>query len=270
MTDSRSPLSDDALASVRVATTGPIALSGLQTIDGVAVTAKQRVLVKDQASAAANGIYEVKSAAWARARDAREGDGHHDLTSGAHVFVSEGTVNAGKVYYLTTPDPIALGLTDQTWEEFVGAAGPAGADGAPGADGQDAGFVAADISVAAQVGSSRVVSVQLKDGEGANLTSARVLQGYLTSGGSPVYNTSGGAAIVTGTTLEGNQNPIRPQGLQPQAGAGDYGSYLWTVLTDADGLFEIEQYAGSGGTYDLHVILPSGEVASSGDFVLTP
>jgi len=45
--------------SARAATTGPIALSGTPTIDGVALAPGDRVLVKDQANPAENGIYQV-------------------------------------------------------------------------------------------------------------------------------------------------------------------------------------------------------------------
>src|SRR5690606_26637671 len=60
----------DPKASVRVATTGNISLSGLQTIDGVVLGAGDRVLVKNQSNAAQNGIYVAVSGAWARSEDA--------------------------------------------------------------------------------------------------------------------------------------------------------------------------------------------------------
>ena len=56
--------------SVVVATTANITLSGTQTIDGIAVTAGQRVLVKDQTTASQNGIYVVSASAWSRSTDA--------------------------------------------------------------------------------------------------------------------------------------------------------------------------------------------------------
>lgn len=62
----------DIKRTVRVATTGAIALSGVQSIDGVAVVAGDRVLVKDQAAGAQNGIYTVAAAAWIRALDLNE------------------------------------------------------------------------------------------------------------------------------------------------------------------------------------------------------
>ena len=56
-------------APVRAATTANITLSGPQTIDGVSVVAGNRVLVKNQSSAAQNGIYVAAAGAWSRATD---------------------------------------------------------------------------------------------------------------------------------------------------------------------------------------------------------
>ncbi len=98
----------DCKQSVRAATTGNIALSATQTIDGVVLAVGDRVLVKDQANARENGIYLVAAAAWTRATDADSGA---KLTSGARVYVEEGTVNAGKVWYLATTGAITLGTT---------------------------------------------------------------------------------------------------------------------------------------------------------------
>lgn len=77
--------------SVRVATTANITLSAPQTIDGIAVVAGDRVLVKDQTAQATNGIYVVQAATWTRATDA---DTISEL-SGACVNVDSGTVNGG-------------------------------------------------------------------------------------------------------------------------------------------------------------------------------
>jgi phage-related tail fiber protein len=60
----------DPKASVKAASTANIAsLSGTMTIDGVALVAGDRVLVKDQTTALANGVYIVAAGAWARAID---------------------------------------------------------------------------------------------------------------------------------------------------------------------------------------------------------
>lgn len=98
----------DAKQSVRAATVANITLSGAQTIDGVTLTVGDRVLVKDQTTAAQNGIYLVAAQSWTRATDADNGT---KLSSGARVAVEEGTVNAGKVWYLATAGAIAVGTT---------------------------------------------------------------------------------------------------------------------------------------------------------------
>lgn len=74
---------------VRVATTGNIARSGLQTIDGVAVAAGDRVLVRAQTNTTENGIYVAASGSWTRATDF---DAAGEVTGGTQVFVTEGTL----------------------------------------------------------------------------------------------------------------------------------------------------------------------------------
>lgn len=108
----------DCKFSVRVATTANITLSGTQTIDGVALSVGDRVLVKNQSTGSANGIYVVASGAWSRAADA---DTSAEVTSGLFTFVSEGTVNASTGWVLTTPDPITLGTTGLAFTQFSGA-----------------------------------------------------------------------------------------------------------------------------------------------------
>lgn len=56
-------------APVRVETTVPIVLSGNQTINGVLTVSGNRVLVKDQADAKENGIYNTLDGDWKRASD---------------------------------------------------------------------------------------------------------------------------------------------------------------------------------------------------------
>jgi hypothetical protein len=56
-------------APVTVATLGNITLSGLQTIDGYAVQAGDRVLVTVQDTIGENGIYNASAGAWTRSSD---------------------------------------------------------------------------------------------------------------------------------------------------------------------------------------------------------
>jgi hypothetical protein len=110
----------DSKQSVRVATTANIALTGLQTIDGVVLSAGDRVLVKNQGTASQNGIYTAASGTWARAGDA---DVSLEVTPGMLVPVEQGVTNGDSLWQLVTDAPITLGTTGLTFEI---AAGPAG------------------------------------------------------------------------------------------------------------------------------------------------
>ncbi len=92
--------------AVRVATTANITLSGLQTIDGVSLSADERVLVKDQSAGAENGIYLAKSGAWVRSADADTAADIKDMS----VLVAEGTAGHGTQWKLST-DNVVLGTT---------------------------------------------------------------------------------------------------------------------------------------------------------------
>lgn len=107
--------------SVLVATTAGITLSGLQTIDGVTLTAGARVLVKNQAAAKDNGIYTVVAgSAWKRAADA---DTTARVTPGLLVLVESGTVNGDSGWQLVTDASIALGVTALSFEMAFGRTG---------------------------------------------------------------------------------------------------------------------------------------------------
>ncbi|CRP86544.1 hypothetical protein PAERUG_P19_London_7_VIM_2_05_10_05814 [Pseudomonas aeruginosa] len=110
----------DSKNSVRVATTAAITLSGAQSIDGVAVVAGDRVLVKNQASAAQNGIYVAAVGAWSRAADA---DASIEVTPGLLVPVEAGTANGDSVWQLVTDAPITLGTTALAFEMLAGRTG---------------------------------------------------------------------------------------------------------------------------------------------------
>jgi len=108
----------DPKQSVRAASTGNIAtLSGTTTIDGVALSVGDRVLVKDQTTQSQNGIYVVASGAWARSADA---NAYEELIS-AYVFVESGTTNADNGYLCTVEPGGTLGTTPITWVQFSGA-----------------------------------------------------------------------------------------------------------------------------------------------------
>jgi len=107
----------DVKQSVRVATTANITLSGTQTIDGVAVVAGDRVLVKNQTSGSQNGIYVVAAGSWTRATDA---DNDAEINAGMFAFVEEGTTNADTGWVLSTNAPTTIGTTSLAFAQFSG------------------------------------------------------------------------------------------------------------------------------------------------------
>lgn len=112
----------DPKNSVRVATTANLNLSlPGGTIDSVALSAGDRVLVKDQSTASQNGIYvwNGSSTPMTRAVDA---DSTTKLNGGAFVFVEEGNTQATTGWVLQSPGAgYVLGTTSLTWSQFSGA-----------------------------------------------------------------------------------------------------------------------------------------------------
>jgi hypothetical protein len=94
----------------------------LEAIGGVVLADGQRALLKNEAGGQNDGLFVVTDAggvghAWVltRADDAVQGE----LVSGTIVFVEAGAL-AGDNWQLVTPDPIAVGVTAQTWVQTSG------------------------------------------------------------------------------------------------------------------------------------------------------
>ena len=107
----------DTKASVVAGTTANITLSGTQTIDGVAVVATDRVLVKNQTAPADNGIYIASATAWSRAPDMNT----WAQVPGAYVFIEGGTTLADTGWVCTSDAGGTIGVTAITWAQFSGA-----------------------------------------------------------------------------------------------------------------------------------------------------
>ena len=92
---------------------GNIALSGEQTVGGVAVKAinaagmPDRVLCVGQTDATTNGLWDVNTGTWTRSVDA---DGNYDWAQGTQVIIAQGTY-AFQIFTLTTANPITVGST---------------------------------------------------------------------------------------------------------------------------------------------------------------
>ncbi len=128
----------DVKDSVRVATNAALPAYGrigniitassngtMAAVDGVTLVVDDRLLLKDGAAGADNGIYVVTSVGsggtpfvLTRSTDA---DTSSEVTGGMFVFVAEGTAWTGSGFVLTTPDPITLNTTALTFTQFSGA-----------------------------------------------------------------------------------------------------------------------------------------------------
>ena len=112
----------DTKASVVAATTtdGTLATAfdNGSVVDGVTLVTGDRILIKNQTDATANGIYVV-AASGAPARSADMNDGSEFPS--AYVFVEQGTVNADTGWVCTNNAPVTLGVTNITWTQFSGA-----------------------------------------------------------------------------------------------------------------------------------------------------
>jgi hypothetical protein len=106
------------------------------TIDSVALSVGQRVLVKNQSTAFQNGIYTVTtvgtvSTNWVLTR-AIDNDSNAtvlEVEGGDFCFVQEGTINADNGFVLTTNGAITIGTTAIDYVQFSGAGQITAGDG---------------------------------------------------------------------------------------------------------------------------------------------
>ena len=92
--------------------------NGALKVDGAEPSAAQRVLVKNEAAASHNGIYQVTAtgsagAKWVltRASDMNVGE----QVAGSAVWVEKGTINSELAFYVTGSGPFTLGTTSISW-----------------------------------------------------------------------------------------------------------------------------------------------------------
>ena len=108
----------DLKESCKAATTANISLSGTQTIDGISITANDRVLVKDQSTGTENGIYVCSAGSWSRASDFAAGDDE----AGAFTFIEQGTANGDNGFVCTNNKGAGVvGTNALVFTQFSGA-----------------------------------------------------------------------------------------------------------------------------------------------------
>jgi len=99
--------------AVVAATDSNITLSGEQTIDGIAVTASQLVLVKNQTDPTENGVYVCQTGAWDRSTDF---DSDAEIRNKL-VCVQSGTLNENRIFQVFS-DEITVGTSAINFTEL--------------------------------------------------------------------------------------------------------------------------------------------------------
>lgn len=191
--------------SVRVATTSAGTLASSfesgSVVDGVTLSTGDRVLVKNQANGAENGIYVVNSSgAPTRAADA---DSSSEMTAGATVFVSEGSTNGNSSWSITSDDPITLGTTALVWTQVAGGALYSAGTGLT-LNGSSFDVVAADTSLTVNADN---LQVRIGDSSLEVSNGVRVKTG--TAGQVYIANAQG---TLTPTTLSGDVASVGSDG----------------------------------------------------------
>lgn len=164
-------------SSVRAATTAAgtlaTAFANGQVVDGVTLATNDRILLKNQAAGAENGIYIVNaSGAPTRATDA---DGSGELVANATVLVNEGTVNADSAWTCTTNGAITVGTTATSWAQFGAGASYTSGNGLTLSTNQFSVVAGTGISVGANVAIDPAVvvrkyAVAVGDGSSTSIT----------------------------------------------------------------------------------------------------
>jgi hypothetical protein len=232
------------------------------SIDGVSLSANDRVLVKNQATAAQNGIYTVTtvgsgSVNWVltRATDFNTASGT-GVVEGAFTVIEEGTANFGTLWIETGQGPFTIGTTAITFTQLqvtnvnltnghilVGNSSNIAADVAMSGDATitNAGVTAIRSSVA--LAGNPTTTTQSAGDNSTKIATTAYVDAAVTSGAAPTfqYLTSGSSATYT---TPANCRAIHVEMVGGGGGGGGGGG---NGGTGGDTIFNSVHAKGGGG-----------------------
>lgn len=213
----------DPKDSCKVTTTGNITLSGTQTIDGVSVSAGDRVLCKDQSAAGENGIYIANASTWTRSSDMAVGSS----AAGASMFIEQGTLNGDMGFVCTSnKGSDVVGTDSLSFSQYTGASNiTAGAALSKTGDTLNVEVDDSTIEVSSD-------ALRLKD---AGITNAKIADGTISNG--KLANSS-----ISGVQLGGT---------------------LAALTAGSTGGIVMSSYTGTGAVNDLSINLDGGSLTTS-------
>ena len=236
-------------------------------IDGVALAVSDRVLVKNQAATAQNGIYTVTnigsgSTNWVMTR-ATDYDQAAEIIQYAVVLSNQGTLNAGLLWQETGAGPWTIGTTAIIFSQYVvGSGGSVNA----GLVNQLAYYAASGSTLSGLATANDGVLVTSAGGVpsiSSTLPSGLTIPGYALSSSVVLLAPAGHQTITVGNLVTSNG------GLQSGVGAGGFDGYVQCYPTTASsGSLVLQSVTNSSGNF--HTIVANASAIGQTQTISIP
>ena len=245
--------------------------NGALSVDGSTVTASDRVLVKDEATQANNGVYTVTQVGsgslpyiLTRATDFNTaGSGVNQIDQGDLFLITNGTANANTSWVQQTPLPITVGTTAIVFIEFAKTQTYTAGTGLTLSTNQ---FSISNIGTAGTYGSATLIPVITTNAQGqvTGVTTAANPQGTVTNVSALTLGTTG--TDLSSTVANDTTTPVITLNV-PTASATNRGALSsadWTTFNNK-GNGTVTSVSGTGS---VNGITLTGTVTAAGSLTL--